>query len=76
MAELLCSISEFNKYIGPRIRNRIQSLTKKRKKELDYICQLCKKKKEIEAAHKIGKSRKDIIKKYFQNIILMIIKRW
>ena len=52
MAEIICNFDDFNKYIGPRVRNVIQSMTKKPKKELYYKCQRCKKKKsELEAAH-------------------------
>jgi len=63
MAELICTLKEFHKFIGPRIRNAIQTLTKKRKKELKHICQMCKETKELEAAHIIGNDRKSIIEK-------------
>jgi|SRR3989344_6657823 len=68
MAEIICTIKDFHKYIGPRVRNMIQYITKKRKKELNYICQECKKSKELEAAHMKGKSRGDIIE--------LILKRY
>jgi len=61
MSEIICTKKDFHKYVGPRIRNVIQAMTKKIKKKLDYICQNCKEKKELEAAHIHGKSRKDII---------------
>jgi len=61
MVEIICTFEEFHKYIGPRVRNVVQSITKKRKKELKSICQECKKVKELEAAHVKGSSRKDII---------------
>ena len=61
MAELTCTIREFHKFIGPCIRNRIQLLTKKRKRELNHICQACGQEKELEAAHVNGKNRKLII---------------
>jgi len=69
MAEFIGSIEEFHKFIGPRIRNAIQYLTKKKKKELNSICQICGEKCELEAAHIKGKDRKKIIennlKKFF-----------
>jgi hypothetical protein len=64
MAELICTIEEYHRFIGPRIRNVIQNMTKKRKLELNNICQECKQNKELEAAHIKGNSRKDIKKKY------------
>jgi len=70
MAELTCTIEEFHKFIGPRIRNVIQSLTKKRKKELNYICQGCNQRKELEAAHVKGSDRKVIIEKILEKYII------
>jgi uncharacterized membrane-anchored protein len=70
MAELTCTIEEFHKFIGPRIRNVIQSLTKERKKELNYICQGCNQRKELEAAHVKGSDRKVIIEKVLEKYII------
>ena len=61
MAKIICTISEFHKYIGPRIRNVVQSMTKKRKEKLKHLCQNCNQTKELQAAHIKGNSRKDII---------------
>lgn len=61
MAKFYGTIDEYHKLVGPRIRNVIQARTKKRKKELGSICQHCHKRKELEAAHVRGKSRKSII---------------
>jgi len=63
MATLICTITEYHKFIGPKIRNSIQALTKKRKKELKNICQDCGRERELEAAHRRGKERKKIIEK-------------
>ena len=38
-------------------------LTKKRKNELNHICQICGETKELEAAHIIGNDRKSIIER-------------
>ncbi len=61
MAELKCTKSEFHRYIGPRIRNVIQFMTKKRKKQLNFVCQKCGKRRELEASHIKGRERKVII---------------
>jgi len=63
LAEFIGTLKEFHKFTGPRIRNSIQTLTKKRKKELNNICQFCKEEKELEAAHVTGNGRKMIIEK-------------
>jgi len=70
MAELTCTIEEFHKFVGPRIRNVIQTLTKKRKRELDFICQGCRRKKELEAAHVRGSSRKVIIENILEKYVI------
>jgi len=70
MAEITCTIKDFHKYIGPMIRNIVQYMTKKRKKELNYICQECKEYRELEAAHISGNSRKNIIDEILKEFIL------
>jgi len=75
MAEIICTIEDFHKYIGPRVRNVIQSMTKKRKLELNHICQDCKQTKELEAAHIKGNSRKEIIEKILEKNIIDKEKR-
>ena len=61
MATFTGTIAEFHKYIGPMIRNHIQYITRKHKKELGYICQHCKEKKVLDAAHIDGKKRRTLI---------------
>ena len=62
MAEIICSLEEFYNIIGPKVRNDVQSVTKQKKKELHSTCQHCNNEvKELDAAHKHGSSRKDII---------------
>ena len=69
MAKLTCNSSEFNKFIGPRIRNAIQAITKGKKREIGYVCQgqNCGRKAELEASHVRGKER--------QKIIMRILRR-
>ena len=62
MAQLICTFKEFNDYIGPKIRNDVATITKQKKSNLKSICESCKNKSELDAAHKHGRSRKDIIK--------------
>lgn len=62
MATFTGTEKEFNTFVGPRMRNKVQSLTKSAKNAANNTCQLCKKKvDEIEAAHVHGRERKDII---------------
>ncbi len=70
MAKLICSIEEYHKFIGPRIRNVIQAMTKGKKRELNHICQHCKKEKELEAAHIKGKARKKIIENILADYLI------
>lgn len=78
MAEIICTLEEYHKFIGPRIRNVIQSMTKKRKRELNHICQHCKKETELEAAHIKEKTRKmiidNILKKYIDKKNTKLLK--
>ena len=62
MAEIICSFEEFCNIIGPKVRNDVASVTKRKKEKLYLTCQHCNNKvAELEAAHKHGSSRNDII---------------
>jgi hypothetical protein len=56
-------VQDFHDLIGPKIRNTIAIITKKKKIELNYICQKCNQKHELDAAHLNGRKRRDIIEK-------------
>lgn len=51
---------EFRRYIGPRLRNLVQQLTKKHKAQIS-ACQHCDAKENLESAHVHGRDRNDII---------------
>ena len=55
------SIQEFHHFIGPRIRNAINSLTRKYRQNLKGICEGCGQKKELHSAHVHGRERRSII---------------
>ena len=59
-------IDGFNYFIGPKWRNAIQALTKATKKQQIY-CECCGAKKTLEAAHRNGFERIDIIKNILKN---------
>ena len=60
MASFTGTKEEFHRHIGPRLRNIVQQITKKRKTEIS-VCEHCGAEEELEAAHVKGKERKDII---------------
>jgi len=62
MAEFTGNLDDFYDLILPKIRNKIASMTKKKKIELEYICQHCNQKNELESAHKKGKELRTIVK--------------
>lgn len=62
MAEFIGTKTEFYRYIGPILRNLVQQVTKKYRKEIG-CCQHCNCKDNLEAAHIHGKERKIIIEK-------------
>lgn len=61
MAKFEGRLDDFHILVGPKIRNDVATLTKKKKNELHSICQKCNEKRELDAAHIHGRSRKDII---------------
>lgn len=66
MAEIVCTLKEFTYFIDPRIRANITSMTRRSKGLLGSKCQKCQKKATLDAAHKHGSSRKDIVKKVME----------
>ena len=56
---------EFNNYIGPKLRNKVQYLTKSYKKKIGK-CEECGSSKKLEAAHMKGHERPQIINKLLQ----------
>ena len=66
MAEFIGTKNEFNRYIGPILRNLVQQVTRKYRTEIG-TCQHCGCKENLEAAHIHGKERKIIIEKLLQD---------
>ena len=60
MASFTGTKEEFHRYIGPRLRNIVQQITKKRKSQIS-VCEHCGAEAELEAAHVKGLGRKDIV---------------
>jgi hypothetical protein len=67
MAYIECTIQEYHEIIGPRIRNKINSLTRNARKERNGICENCGEIRELESAHIHGKGRRKIIEKVLEN---------
>lgn len=61
MARFIGTEEEYVKFVGPRIRNRIQTLTKKERTKRNGICDHCGKKAELQSAHQHGNDRKTLI---------------
>ena len=70
MATIQCTVQEYHHFIGARIRNAIQYLTSKARKERDGICEHCGIKGELDSAHIHGKGRRDIIEKILEDYIV------
>lgn len=70
-AELVCTVEEFNHFIGPKIRNHIQSMTKGPKKRLGNRCQRCHKvRAELDAAHVKEYDRKKVVAQVLRHHIV------
>ncbi|WP_419786741.1 hypothetical protein [Pseudodesulfovibrio sp.] len=61
MASFEGTTQEFHHYIGPRIRNAVNSLTRKARLERNDVCEFCGKKATLESAHAHGMGRREII---------------
>ncbi len=61
MAIFQGNIQEFHHFIGPKIRNAINTWTRKHRKEKKGICEFCGKVSELQSAHVHGRDRRTII---------------
>lgn len=62
MAIFIGTEQEFNKFMGPRVRNRINALARTAKLARGLVCEHCGRKvDELEAAHIHGRDRKTIV---------------
>jgi len=65
------TVQEFHDFIGPRIRNAVNNLTRSYRKKLNGICEECGTKNELDSAHVHGRGRREIIEEvlseYSQN---------
>jgi protein-arginine kinase activator protein McsA len=60
MASFIGTNPEFKRYVGPRLRNLVQQLTRKHKAEI-AVCEHCGTKANLESAHVNGRDRNQII---------------
>lgn len=60
MADFIGTKKEFNRFFGPHLRNLVQHLTRKYRREIGK-CEHCSSEKNLESAHKKGKERTEII---------------
>ena len=60
MASFVGTNKEFRRYIGPRLRNLVQQITKNHKAEVS-ACEHCGTKDNLESAHVHGRDRNEII---------------
>ena len=60
MASFIGTNKEFRRYMGPRLRNLVQQITKSHKAEIS-ACEHCGTKENLESAHVHGRNRNDII---------------
>jgi hypothetical protein len=70
MAHFKGTIAEFNRYIGPRVRNLVQNDTRKYKKTVG-ACEnsSCQSKEKLEFAHLIGKERPVLIGQVLESFV-------
>ncbi len=64
------NFDDFKNFTGPKWRNKIQAITKAPKKQVMY-CECCGKKKTLEAAHRNGFERNDLIKRILDTYFMV-----
>ncbi len=70
MANFTGTLDEFEKFIGPRLRNIVQTSIARKFKREKGKCEHCNSKKNLEAAHVHGNDRKKIIRDSLKGLIV------
>ena len=68
MASFVGSIEEFRRYVGPRLRNIVQQISKRHKNEVG-ACEHCGSTENLESAHVRGRDRNEIIEYILNDFI-------
>jgi hypothetical protein len=66
MAKFVGTTQEFHHFIGPKIRNAINGITRGHRSQRGGICEMCQGKAELQSAHVHGRDRRSIIEKELQ----------
>lgn len=61
MARFVGTVQEFHHFVGPRLRNVVQTATAKLRKQQGGVCQHCGQTAALESAHRHGKERRVLI---------------
>ncbi len=70
MAKFIGTVQEFHHFIGPKLRNAVNGITRSHRKQQNGICETCESTSELHSAHVHGRERRDIIEaelKHFLN---------
>lgn len=62
MAKFIGTVQEFHHFIGPKLRNAINGITRNHRMQRNGICETCQSKSELHSAHVHGRERRAIIK--------------
>ena len=61
MAKFIGTVEEFHRFIGPKLRNAVNGITRNHRKERNGICEACESTSELHSAHVHGRERRDIV---------------
>lgn len=69
MANFVGTVQEFHHYIGPKLRNAINQITRNHRSQRNGICDVCNTKAELQSAHVHGRERRVIIEQALQGFM-------
>ena len=69
MAHFVGTVQEFHHFIGPKIRNAVNGLTRNHRSQRNGICETCETKAELHSAHVDGRKRREIIELELQQFM-------
>ena len=69
MAKFIGTVQEFHHFIGPKLRNAVNGITRNHRMQRNGICEACESPSELHSAHVHGRERREIIEEELKHFL-------
>jgi hypothetical protein len=69
MAKFIGTVQEFHHFIGPKLRNAVNGITRKHRMQRHGVCETCESMSVLQSAHVHGRGRREIIEEELKQFL-------